>query len=151
MNNVLYNPFFNATRDVFELMLALNDISDKPYAVNDGVHDQMDIVIAIGITGDLDGKVVYHFPKETSLKMVSIMSGMEVEAVDEFVTSAISEIANIISGNVMTLLEGANVRCDILPPTLRDPGASDMLTDAALCFFTRVGGMCLDIRLNPAK
>ena len=82
--------------------------------------------------------------------MVSIMSGMEVEAVDEFVTSAISEIANIISGNVMTLLEGENVRCDILPPELKDSGC-DRLTDAALCFVTRIGGMCLDIRLNPTK
>lgn len=116
---------------------------------DDSPDDAQDIVV--GVTGDLTGEIVYHFPNTTSLGIVSIMSGMEVQAVDEFVTSAISEIANIISGNVMTLLEGANMRCDILPPALRDPGAADVLTGAALCFFTRVGGMCLDIRLNPAK
>ena len=144
----LHNPFFEATQNVFQMMLDLSLDAGSP-SKDDSPDDAQDIVV--GVTGDLTGEIVYHFPNRTSLGMVSIMSGMEVEAVDEFVTSAISEIANIISGNVMTLLEGANVRCDILPPTLRDPGASDMLTDAALCFFTRVGGMCLDIRLNPAK
>ena len=48
--------------------------------------------------------------------MVKIMSGMEFEEVDAFVTSAISEIANIISGNVATALSDSDIKCDILPP-----------------------------------
>ena len=144
----LHNPFFEATQNVFQMMLDLSLDAGSP-SKDDSPDDAQDIMV--GVTGDLTGEIVYHFPNATSLGIVTIMSGMEVQTVDEFVTSAISEIANIISGNVMTLLEGANVRCDILPPELRDPGTHDVLTDAALCFFTRVGGMCLDIRLNPAK
>jgi chemotaxis protein CheX len=143
----LHNSFFEATKNVFQMMLDLSLDAGSP-SKDDSPDDAQDIVV--GVTGDLTGEIVYHFPNRTSLGMVSIMSGMEVEAVDEFVTSAISEIANIISGNVMTLLEGENVRCDILPPELKDSGC-DRLTDAALCFVTRIGGMCLDIRLNPTK
>ena len=156
MNNVLYNPFFNATRDVFELMLALNDISDKPYAVNDGVHGQMDIVIAIGITGDLEGKVVYHFPKETSLKMVNIMSGMEFEEIDEFVTSAMGEIANIISGNVLSNLSEQELTCDILPPEIL---ATETLAEqiknynfkSGMQITTDIGEVNLEIMFNKAN
>ena len=97
----LYRAFVDATHHVFELMLNISEISDHP-AEDLKSDDTVDI--AIGIVGDLKGEVIYRFPVSTSLNMVNIMSGMQFEAVDVFVTSAISEIANIISGNVLTAL-----------------------------------------------
>jgi len=84
--------------------------------------------------------------------MVTIMSGMEVDSVDDFVTSAVAEVANIISGNVITLLTGNQLACDILPPELREPDDSRSYTlRTATCLTTALGDVCLDIRLNPAK
>ena len=145
----LYAPFLEATRSVFALMLDLSDIEDRP-ASTFLYEDVLDIVI--GVKGDLAGEVVYRFPRVTSLQMVGIMSGMQVDAVDEFVTSAIAEIANIISGNVVTLLSGDDLRCDILPPALKEPdNAAVYALRTACCICTSVGDVCLDIRLNPAK
>jgi len=80
------------------------------------------------------------------------MSGMEFDAVDEFVTSAVSEIANIISGNVLTMLAGEDLTCDILPPVLRKPDESGEYTfHNACCVTTSIGDVCLDIRLNQAE
>jgi chemotaxis protein CheX len=144
----LYTPFLDATRNVFQLMLDLSDIEDRP---SDTLPDEDALSISIGVIGDLTGEVIYHFPKETSLNMVTIMSGMELDAVDEFVTSAISEIANIISGNVLTLLSGSDLKCDILPPapaSARISGAYELKT--ACCLTTTAGDLCLDIRLNSA-
>lgn len=144
----LYAPFLDATRNVFELMLDLSDVESHP---SDGVAPDEALSISIGVIGDLVGEVVYHFPRETSLNMVGIMSGMELDAVDEFVTSAISEIANIISGNVLTLLSGSDLKCDILPPVPAlacDEGTYRLRT--ACCLTTAAGDLCLDIRLNPA-
>ncbi len=70
---------------------------------------------------------------------------------DEFVTSAISEIANIISGNVLTMLAESDLKCDILPPVLRRPddsGAYSLRSDCRIS--TSAGDVCLEIRLNPA-
>jgi chemotaxis protein CheX len=145
----LYTPFLEATRSVFQLMLDLNDVADRPaesFVRGDSLS------IAIGVTGDLTGEVVYLFPSVTSLRMVSVMSGMEVVRVDDFVTSAVAEIANIISGNVMMLLSGSSYECDILPPELREANDSvNYSLHAAKCLDTSLGDMCLDIRLNPAK
>lgn len=145
----LYTPFLDATRGVFEMMLDLSDFSDNPVESSDGA-DTLDI--AIGILGDLQGEVTYRFPRKTSLSMVNIMSGMEIDHVDDFVTSAIAEIANIISGNVLTTLSGSDLKCDILPPEIRHPDNSKAYQmRTACCITTSVGDVYLDIRLNPAK
>lgn len=145
----LYSPFLKATRDVFALMLDLSEISERPaedFSSDGGLN------ISIGVVGDLVGDVVYRFPVETSLRMVNIMSSMDLDSVDDFVTSAISEIANIISGNVMTILADEKLKCDILPPRLQAPDdGKEYATRTSCCIITAAGDVCLDVRLNPAK
>lgn len=149
MNDTLYSPFLAATRNVFQLMLDLADVIDSP-TENFKCDDEIDIVI--GVRGDLEGEVIYRFPFETSLSMVNIMSGMEFMSIDDFVTSAISEIANIISGNVLTMLAENDFVCDILPPVLCEPKENcDHSMRSSCCIITSVGNVCLDIRLNPSQ
>mgnify|MGYP000845346139 CR=1 FL=1 len=149
MSYKLYEPFLEATRNVFRLMLDISDVSDNPtdsFVCDDALD------VSIGVVGDLTGEVVYHFPNATSLNMVAIMSGMKMESVDDFVTSAISEIANIISGNVLTLLSKDDLKCDILPPRLLKPDDSaNFALQSASCITTSIGDVCLDIRLAPAN
>jgi chemotaxis protein CheX len=145
----LYKAFVDATHNVFHLMLDLSDISDHP-ADEFQCDDAVDI--AIPIVGDLEGDVIYRFPVTTSLNMVSIMSGMQVEEVDAFVTSAISEIANIISGNVLTVLSTNEMTCDLLPPVQRKPDENkEYELKTSCCIQTTIGLVCLDIRLNRGK
>jgi chemotaxis protein CheX len=131
-------------------MLNISEISDHP-AEDFKCDDEIDI--AVGIVGDLHGEVIYRFPVSTSLNMVNIMSGMQFEEVDTFVTSAISEIANIISGNVLTALSDSDMKCNILPPVqskLNDEEKEyEMKTSCCIC--TTIGEICLEIRLNRAS
>ncbi|WP_324823960.1 chemotaxis protein CheX [Sinanaerobacter sp. ZZT-01] len=149
MLNNLQDSFLEATRNVFELMLDLSELSEQPME-SFNYEDVLDI--SIGVVGELQGEVVYRFPNKTSLGMVNIMTSMELDTVDDFVTSAISEIANIISGNVLTMLAAQDVKCDILPPVFAKPDDSkqySLHTDC--CISSSVGDVCLDIRLNPAE
>ena len=144
-----YTPLFEATKSVFHLML---DVSDVHECSMDAFKYRDILNISIGVIGDYEGEIVYKFPQDMSLNMVNIMSGMEISSVDDFVTSAVSEIANIISGNVLTMLTEENVRCDILTPAVRD--AEDTKKYALkndFCISTSAGKVCLDIRLNPTK
>ena len=149
MVDTLYKPFLEATRNVFQLMLDLPNVTAST-AEAFQCDDEVDV--SIGVTGDLVGEVIYRFPNDTSLNMVKIMSGMEIESIDDFVTSAISEIANIISGNVLTMLAGEKMNCDILPPVLKKPDDSKQYAiRTACCISTSAGNVCLDIRFNHAK
>ena len=151
MAEVLYRPFLKATQHVFQLMLDINDVHAEP--LNENIRELDTVEVSIGVTGDLIGQVVYSFPYETCLNMVNIMSGMEISEVDEFVTSAISEVANIISGNVMTLLTDENLTCDILPPKvlMGEVDNGNYTLDTVSCIVTSMGNICLDIMLNPAQ
>lgn len=141
------NPFFDATKEVFKSMLDL-DITriqgDKEAGREEAVR------VTVGLTGDLSGTVVFRFPKSTTLNIVRTMSGMEAEQLDEFATSMLSEMANIISGNAVTALSEMNYRCDILPPQITigsedlRSGKMDMLLDSP------AGNLQEHVALEPA-
>ena len=69
-----------------------------------------------------------------------------------FVTSAISEISNIISGNVLNALSSSDLQCNILTPVLLKPyeNSEDKEYDLKThtCINTSIGELCIEIRLN---
>lgn len=147
MVDKIYRSFVDATHRVFNLMLNIAEVSDHP-AENFNCDNEIDI--AIGVVGDLQGKVIYRFPASTSLSIVRLMSGMQFAEVDDFVTSAIAEIANIISGNVLTSLSD-NMKCDILPPVqCKLDVDKEYEIKTSCCISTTIGEICLEIRLNRA-
>ncbi len=111
------NPFYLAAHDVFETMLDLQPERGELKIIEDLVSGG-DANVIIGLTGNLSGTIIYSFPKEMALGIVKSMSGMEMEQLDSFVTSALGEMANIISGNAVTYLNDANYDCDIVPPQI---------------------------------
>lgn len=120
MKNDLIMPFANATSETLKLLLDLDTIVSAAQSEDGSPKESDQIDVAIGITGDLTGEVLYRFPTDTTLEIVKIMSGMEFTEIDEFVTSALGEIANIISGNAVTGLSQQEIICDILPPKVMD-------------------------------
>ena len=145
----IQNPFFEATKNVFNLMLDLQDVSETS-AENFNYNKCLNI--CIGVTGDLTGKVIYRFADQTSLSVVNIISGMEIDSIDEFVTSAISEIANIISGNVLSMLAKVNIICDMLPPyVVTAEDEKEYYVDKDVCIVTSIGNVCLSIKLDKSK
>ncbi len=76
------------------------------------------VSVRVGLVGDSPGQAVFHFPRVTALKVVEIMGGIEVSEIDDFVTSAVGELSNIISGNAATALADNAVAYDIQPPEI---------------------------------
>ncbi|GAB6180432.1 chemotaxis protein CheX [Desulfotomaculum defluvii] len=109
------NSFFQATIDVFALMLDLKVERGALRLLEDMIPSK-DASVLLGMTGDIKGTVLFNFPKDMSLEMVKIMSGMEMNEIDSFVSSAIGEVANIIGGNAVTNLAANNYICDIVTP-----------------------------------
>ncbi len=91
-----------------------------------------------------------------ALAMVHIMSGMEVQKLDAFVTSALAEVANIISGNAATYFSQDNLTCNIAPPPqvlVGESGTLAMATDKAVVLpplQTDVGTFEITISLHRA-
>ena len=98
-----------------ELSQPLEFIEAK--AVSDGSSPQ-DVIAVIGVTGQLEGSVLYEFGRDTGLAVASIMMGEPLEEHDDVSISALGEIANMISGNAATNLSKQGLICEITPPRL---------------------------------
>lgn len=109
------NPFLNATVQVFKNMLQV-DVDYGDVATQENLISTQQVNISIGVTGGLRGTVLFSFSEELALRIVSEMAGMPMDQLDKFVTSAVGELANIISGQAMTGLTELNYNCDIVPP-----------------------------------
>ena len=114
------NPFVQGAQRVFDTIcqespsLGKVYLKDKPYKVSP-------VSVSISIFGAFEGEVVYGMEEPAGCAIVSkMMMGMPVPTLqDDMAKSAVSELANIISGNVATIFSGKEVIVDIKPPQLR--------------------------------
>lgn len=117
MKSEYINAFYKATIDVFHLMLDV-EIERGDLSLVEGMISSKDANVVLGVTGDLKGSILFGLPKEMTLKMIKIMCSMEMSEIDSFVSSALGEMANIIGGNALTILNSNNYVCDIVPPQI---------------------------------
>ena len=66
-------PFVKAARDVFQLMMDL-DVRRGGLRASEELIPSKDASVAIAVTGDLLGSILYSFPKQMTLDMVEIMA-----------------------------------------------------------------------------
>jgi chemotaxis protein CheX len=117
--NVRYiNPFLASSIHVIEAMMqvkpSVGQVALQP--VNGG-HDSL--LLKIGILGHFQGDVVFHFPHQVALRIVSaMMGGYPVSELDDMCCSAIAELGNMISGNASTMLYNEGIHVDITPPDI---------------------------------
>ncbi len=76
------------------------------------------ITIELGVDGVVAGNVLYGMSMTTAQKMASVMMGQPLASMDEMAWSAISELANIITGRATQLLSDRGYECNISTPTI---------------------------------
>lgn len=109
------NSFYKATKDAFQLLVDMEPQRGE-LKVLEELTSNKDAIVKLGVVGDLKGAILFSFTQNMTLELVRIMSGMEMDKIDNFASSALGEIANIIGGNAFTLLSEYNYTCDIAPP-----------------------------------
>lgn len=110
-------PFVNGSTRVLDQLVGV-PIERGQLAARPQMFTSQQINIMCGLTGQIQGQVIYGMSVLTSVKIASKMSGMEINGFDELVASAIAELGNMISGNSVTLLSEEGYVCDITPPTI---------------------------------
>ena len=113
-----------------------------------------DLTAIIGVSGQLQGNVLYGFGSGTASAVASRMMGEPVEELDEMSLSAIGELANMITGNAATQLATAGYNCDISPPVLIEPVGSRLTTTSGkqilVTFSSQVGTLNIRIGLKES-
>ena len=111
-------PFIRAT---FTVLSQVVDASPErgQLSLRDGnTFTSQELSTLLGVSGHVEGVALYGMSQVTALKIASKMLGQELKEIDEMASSALSELANIITGNAATYLETSGIQCDITPPSL---------------------------------
>lgn len=133
MKQEYVNPFIRASVDVLQQVTQMNFNIGKPN-IRTSPFSPDDVLVTLGIVGNLKGKVTISMPTESAKAIASkMMMGMPIEKLDEMSKSALCELGNMIMGNVATVLFNQGVQIDITPPSLYtgnniEISASNMVT-----------------------
>ena len=116
--NVNYiNPLLKASVSVIEQACGLNVTIGKP-GLKEASFNRDELLILMGITGEMKGQAILDFPMPVALQIASKMCMMEVTELSDHAQSAICELCNMIMGNTATLFYQSGTQIDITPPTI---------------------------------
>jgi chemotaxis protein CheX len=118
MNADFLNPFVFAGMKVLTAEAGVTNWSlEKPHLVQiDRTRNPLSVVI--GVTGVVQGLVVYGMDLAVAKGIVKVMTGMEIPITDAVAQSALGELANLITGMASSALEESGYPCRISPPAI---------------------------------
>jgi chemotaxis protein CheX len=151
MRQEFVNPFLSPAQNIwkkeFNLDLAVTSAQAVAYQ-----YTTEDVTAIIGVSGKLEGNVLYGFSDVTSRNIVERMVGPGASPKDPIGLSALGEIANIVSGNAATSLASAGYPCDISPPIIIEPRGSTITSTVQrqilVTFMSEIGELKVRIGLT---
>lgn len=111
------SPFAEGAMSVFQMLLGVTPERGS-LAARPQMFTTQQINIVCGVTGAIEGQVIYGMSMVTADKIASRMIGQPVVTFDQLAASAIAELGNMVSGNSLSLLSKSGYTCDITPPTI---------------------------------
>lgn len=110
-------PFVQASMSVLDMLLG-KQVDRGNLSARPEVFTSQQVNIVCGVTGQVQGQVIYGMSMVTADRIASHMLGQSIVTFDQLAASAIAELGNMISGNSITLLTEQGFSCDITPPTI---------------------------------
>ncbi|MCP3891442.1 MAG: chemotaxis protein CheX [Desulfobulbaceae bacterium] len=107
----------------------------------------------IGLAGTRKGVLAIHLPSKVAMAITGNFLGMEVEEIDEDVEDAVGELANMLGGDVKSILSGKGRDIDLsLPSIIRGERYDFQPTGEAerflVPFDSNVGGFYIELQLE---
>src|SRR5260370_29343699 len=117
MRMELITPFISAADAVFgELLQAPTKIMDL--SMDEDAYRRKGVAALIAIKGDIEGRVILDLSPEVAMKVAGQLAGVEVEASEQVVRETVCEMANMVIGNSVTLLNDQGFHFKVFPPEI---------------------------------
>jgi CheY-specific phosphatase CheX len=147
----LIQPFINAADAVFaESLQAPTKIVDL--TMDENTYRRKGVAALIAIKGDIEGRVILDLAPAVAMRVAGHLAGSPMPESDQVVRETVCELANMVIGNSVTLLNDQGFRFKVFPPEIHMSeeglaGSSD--TEAmVLCIETPCGEIYLNIAMH---
>jgi chemotaxis protein CheX len=120
--------------------------------MDENAYRRKGIAALIAIKGDIEGRVILDLSPEVAMKVATILAGTEVEASEQVVKETVCEMANMVIGNSVTLLNDQGFHFKVFPPEIHvdETGLAGSADTEALviCIETPCGNVYLNIAMH---
>ena len=76
------------------------------------------VATIIGITGKVEGRVIFEMDQPTALRLAETMNGTVFETLTPLAMDTISELANMMIGGAVSVLNNQGFEFSVTPPTI---------------------------------
>jgi chemotaxis protein CheX len=151
MKMQLIQPFISAADCVLATALhSPTTIGDLSMERDD--YQRKGCAVRVAIHGEIEGRIIVDMTPDTAMRAAGALAGEEVEESEQMVTETVFELANMIIGNAVTLLNDHGYQFKVLPPEkhVDDHGAGNKTEteETAIYFDTACGRVFLDISMR---
>ncbi len=151
MRMELIQPFIDAADAVFaEALKAPTNIVGL--SMDEETYRRKGVAALIQIRGDIEGRVILDLAPEVAMSVAGHLAGGAVSESEEIVRETVCELANMVIGNSVTLLNDQGFRFKVFPPeihALAEGLACSRDTEAmVLCVETPCGEIFLNIAMR---
>jgi chemotaxis protein CheX len=115
MKMELIQPFINAADAIFADVLHCSTRIDD-VSMDEEIYRRKGTASVVNIRGDIEGRVILDLAPETAMKVASHLAGGPVDESEETVRETVNELANMVIGNAITLLNDQGFRFKVYPP-----------------------------------
>lgn len=151
MRMELIQPFINAADAVFaEALQAPTKIVDL--TMDENTYRRKGVAALIAIKGDIEGRVILDLAPEVAMRVAGHLAGSPVPESEQVVRETVCELANMVIGNSVTLLNDQGFRFKVFPPEIhmsQEGLAGSADTEAmVLCIETPCGEIYINIAMH---
>ena len=151
MKMEIIQPFINSADAVFsEALQAPTKILDL--SMDEEAYRRKGVAALVTIKGDIEGRVILDLAPDVAMKVAARLAGAEVPESEQVVRETVCELANMVIGNSVTLLNDQGFRFKAFPPEVHtnpEGLASTLDTEAmVLCFETPCGEVFLNVAMH---
>jgi len=111
------NPFVEAAFNVLREVLS-EEVKRGELFLKSTSQPVLGVAVIVGLTGDVEGRVLFDMKKSVALAIASQMNGEELQTMDDLAKATISELANMITGQAVTKLHELGFKFDLTPPAI---------------------------------
>jgi len=117
MRMELIQPFINAADAVFaESLQAPTKIVDL--TMDENTYRRKGVAALISIKGDIEGRVILDLAPEVAMRVARHLAGNPMPESEQVVRETVCELANMVIGNSVTLLNDQGFRFKVFPPEI---------------------------------
>jgi len=151
MRMELIQPFINAADAVFaESLQAPTKIGDL--TMDENTYRRKGIAALIIIKGDIEGRVILDLAPDVAMRVANHLAGGPLPESEQVIRETVCEIANMVIGNSVTLLNDQGFRFKVFPPEVHmsEEGLTGTADTEAMviCIETPCGEVYLNIAMR---